>query len=118
MPYFGVQFGGFCFGGSNLTAALDMYGPMTDCTMQCSGDDTQYCGGSWEQNLYFTYPEDVCQSNPCAEAGVTDATCTAVSGGVGLSAYDCNCPANSVRLDAAAACTCEEGYYLYFGSCY
>ncbi|KAG2430841.1 hypothetical protein HXX76_009815 [Chlamydomonas incerta] len=110
--YFGVQSGTDCFAGSNLTQAIS-YGAAQDCYSPCSGDYDQTCGGYWQQNLYFAFPEDVCRGNPCAEAGVANATCTPVAGGTGLDAYRCDCPAHSARdRYGQAACICDYGYTL------
>lgn len=117
LPYFGVQAGGHCLAGNNLTRATQ-YGPATACVSNCTGNSNQKCGGGWQQNLYFTYPEDVCRSNPCNDAGVTvGANCTAVPGGVGLSAYTCSCPDNSIQWIGEPACICDEGYVLSNGAC-
>ncbi|KAG2434019.1 hypothetical protein HYH02_012479 [Chlamydomonas schloesseri] len=116
-PYFGVQAGGHCLAGNNLTRALTLYGPASACTSKCTGNNNQYCGGSFQQNVYFTYPEDVCRGNPCDDGGLQGSTCTAVPGGSGLNAYNCSCPANSARNSSQASCTCNSGYSLSGGAC-
>jgi hypothetical protein len=52
LPYFGVQFGSSCFGGSDLQAA--MKSNSDKCQMPCSGNRAQVCGGYWANSLYRT----------------------------------------------------------------
>jgi hypothetical protein len=50
LPYFGVQNGNSCLGGSNLQDA--MKSKSDKCQMRCSGNSAQVCGGSWANSLY------------------------------------------------------------------
>lgn len=47
--YFGLQYGGECWGGNDDPRKL---GPSNQCTMKCQGDATQTCGGPWANTVY------------------------------------------------------------------
>jgi sulfur relay (sulfurtransferase) complex TusBCD TusD component (DsrE family) len=49
--YAGVQYGGQCFAGDWLGFAK---AAESDCTMPCSSDAAQACGGSWRNSVYAT----------------------------------------------------------------
>ena len=49
-PYAGTQFGKHCFCGT----CYDTLGTSTDCTMTCSGDSQQICGGIMANLVYQT----------------------------------------------------------------
>jgi len=46
--YAGVQYGTQCFCGNSYGS----YGRATNCDMECSGDKSQMCGGSWANSVY------------------------------------------------------------------
>ena len=48
--YAGVQYGDQCFCGNSISR----YGTSSACTMPCSGDSTQTCGGVWANSVYQT----------------------------------------------------------------
>lgn len=47
--YFGLQYGGECWGGNNDPRTL---GASTNCNMKCQGNPTETCGGSWANTVY------------------------------------------------------------------
>jgi glucan endo-1,3-alpha-glucosidase len=49
-PYAGLQYGSYCFCGDSIAR----YGTSTACTMPCSGDSSQTCGGGWANSVYQT----------------------------------------------------------------
>ena len=48
--YAGVQFASQCFCGNVINPRI--FTPKTECNMQCAGDSSQMCGGSWRMNIY------------------------------------------------------------------
>lgn len=46
--YAGTQYGSQCFCGNNY----GVYGKADNCTMQCSGNSGQICGGTWANSVY------------------------------------------------------------------
>ena len=48
--YAGVQFSNECYCG-NVLLKMTLF-PDGDCNMKCSGDGTQFCGGSGKMNIY------------------------------------------------------------------
>ena len=46
--YAGVQYSSQCFCGNNY----GRYGQATNCNMQCSGDRSKICGGTWANSIY------------------------------------------------------------------
>jgi hypothetical protein len=47
-PFFGLQYGGQCYGGTSpgtLEAA-------SNCSMPCSANTTELCGGAWANSVY------------------------------------------------------------------
>jgi len=50
-PYFAVQNGNLCMGGSNYSSAISL-GTSSSCTVPCIGDPTQSCGGSCSNSVY------------------------------------------------------------------
>ncbi|EFJ47698.1 hypothetical protein VOLCADRAFT_91720 [Volvox carteri f. nagariensis] len=55
LPYFGVEYGQECYGGSDMERATRL-GRSSNCTHSCSGDTSQICGGDWAVNIYETSP--------------------------------------------------------------
>ncbi|EFJ47699.1 hypothetical protein VOLCADRAFT_91721 [Volvox carteri f. nagariensis] len=55
LPYFGVEYGQECYGGSDMEIATRL-GRSSNCTHSCSGDTSQICGGDWAVNIYETSP--------------------------------------------------------------
>ncbi|KAK2615133.1 hypothetical protein N8I77_001909 [Diaporthe amygdali] len=56
--YFGVEFGSECFIGNTLMPSSKILSetsnpPSTSCNMQCSGEDSQICGGAGLLSLYY-----------------------------------------------------------------
>ncbi|EFJ50991.1 hypothetical protein VOLCADRAFT_88172 [Volvox carteri f. nagariensis] len=51
LKLYGVQFRGQCYGGNDLALATSL-GTSTGCTMNCTGDNSKTCGGSWSNSLY------------------------------------------------------------------
>ncbi|KAK0111496.1 hypothetical protein ONS95_001851 [Cadophora gregata] len=47
--YYGVEYGSECWCGNSFPSSTVV---STQCTMQCSGDAAQTCGGSWALNMY------------------------------------------------------------------
>lgn len=52
--YFGVENGKECFCDNTVRYYNLKY--QTDCNMQCSGDQTEICGGKDRLNIYHTVP--------------------------------------------------------------
>ncbi|MDG2004489.1 MAG: WSC domain-containing protein [Novosphingobium sp.] len=52
--YAGVQYSKWCFCGSGNYNAV---GPSSACTMKCSGDSAQNCGGAWANRVFSTRGE-------------------------------------------------------------
>ena len=50
LPWAGVEYSSECFGGS-VAPPDSAKRPDSECSMKCSGDQTQICGGSWRLNL-------------------------------------------------------------------
>ena len=48
--YAGVQYSSQCFCGNNRPTTSPV--PQSQCSMACSGDRSQKCGGSWRSNIY------------------------------------------------------------------
>jgi hypothetical protein len=48
--YAGVQYGSQCFCGDSFGT----YGPSSACTMPCSGNSNETCGGVWANSVYKT----------------------------------------------------------------
>ncbi|KAK2065617.1 WSC domain-containing protein [Colletotrichum caudatum] len=51
--YWGTEYGRECYCGNSLAPSTTS-APLTDCSMQCSGDSTQYCGAGNRIELYST----------------------------------------------------------------
>ncbi|KZL71724.1 WSC domain containing protein [Colletotrichum tofieldiae] len=51
--YWGTEYGRECYCGNSLAASTTS-APLSDCSMQCSGDSTQYCGAGNRIELYST----------------------------------------------------------------
>ncbi|GKT49252.1 WSC domain-containing protein [Colletotrichum spaethianum] len=51
--YWGTEYGRECYCGNSLVASTTA-APLSDCSMQCSGDSTQYCGAGNRIELYST----------------------------------------------------------------
>ncbi|KAK1594865.1 WSC domain-containing protein [Colletotrichum navitas] len=51
--YWGTEYGRECYCGNSLAPSATS-APLTDCSMQCSGDSTQYCGAGDRIELYST----------------------------------------------------------------
>lgn len=51
MTYYGVQYGAYCYGGTDLRKAVS-YGQSTDCNIRCPNNKNQFCGGGWANSLY------------------------------------------------------------------
>ncbi|KAK1989374.1 WSC domain-containing protein [Colletotrichum cereale] len=51
--YWGTEYGRECYCGNSLVASTTS-APLGDCSMQCSGDSTQYCGAGNRIELYST----------------------------------------------------------------
>ncbi|EFJ50832.1 hypothetical protein VOLCADRAFT_88158 [Volvox carteri f. nagariensis] len=51
LKLYGVQFRGQCYGGNDLVLATSL-GTSAACTMNCTGDNSQICGGPWSNSLY------------------------------------------------------------------
>ncbi|EFQ28031.1 WSC domain-containing protein [Colletotrichum graminicola] len=51
--YWGTEYGRECYCGNSLAPSTTS-APLTDCSMQCSGDSTQYCGAGDRIELYST----------------------------------------------------------------
>lgn len=47
-PVAAVQFSSHCFCGESF----GRYGPATNCNMQCGGDPSETCGGSWANSVF------------------------------------------------------------------
>lgn len=47
--YAGIEYGGECFCDNTLAGSA---APAGECSMGCSGDKTQPCGGSWRMNVF------------------------------------------------------------------
>ena len=52
-PYFALQSGTVCFGAFDFAMATSSSSSIS-CTMPCSGDSSQICGGSMSNSLYYT----------------------------------------------------------------
>jgi hypothetical protein len=48
--YAGVQYSSYCYCGNEYGS----FGKSDGCSMQCTGDKTKICGGSWANSLYTT----------------------------------------------------------------
>ncbi|KMU91256.1 WSC domain-containing protein 2 [Coccidioides immitis H538.4] len=53
--YFGVEYYSECYCGATLSPRSSKQ-PETDCSFLCSGNSTQYCGGSDRINVYMKEP--------------------------------------------------------------
>ncbi|KAK1993041.1 WSC domain-containing protein [Colletotrichum falcatum] len=51
--YWGTEYGRECYCGNSLDPSTTS-APLSDCSMQCSGDSTQYCGAGSRIELYST----------------------------------------------------------------
>jgi len=52
--YFGVEFGVECFCGNEWPSSKLKVG-MSECNMNCGGDEKQKCGASWRINISKTF---------------------------------------------------------------
>ena len=68
LPYFGLQGGNTCYGGSNLAMAQSQ-GVSTSCTAPCTGDANQICGGTGATTLWSfekaSAPTPTCDDDSC-----------------------------------------------------
>ncbi|GLC68280.1 hypothetical protein PLESTF_000671300 [Pleodorina starrii] len=53
MPYYGLEYGRECYGGSDVMRVLTR-GESSNCTMPCTGNASQICGGLWALSVYAT----------------------------------------------------------------
>lgn len=51
--YFGTEYGGECYCGNDLDPSSDS-ADQTDCSMRCTGDETELCGAGNRLSLYST----------------------------------------------------------------
>ena len=69
--FFGVEYGAECYCGNTLTGGSALVAGstpgMTGCSMVCSGNATEYCGGSNRINIY-TYVSTVSSAVPSSSA--------------------------------------------------
>ncbi|CAM9751708.1 unnamed protein product, partial [Sphacelaria rigidula] len=54
-PFYGTEYGRECFCGEDGDN-FDRYGQSSSCTMNCTGDDEQICGGSNAISVYYGGP--------------------------------------------------------------
>jgi hypothetical protein len=52
MPYAGTEFGNYCFCGNDYRRLGQL--DESACNVQCTGDQSQNCGGSWANSVYAT----------------------------------------------------------------
>ena len=68
LPYFGLQGGNTCYGGSNLAMAQSQ-GVSASCTARCTGDANQICGGANATTLWSfakaSVPTPTCDEESC-----------------------------------------------------
>ncbi|WQF79890.1 Putative hem peroxidase, carbohydrate-binding WSC, hem peroxidase superfamily [Colletotrichum destructivum] len=65
--YWGTEYGRECYCGNSLAASTTS-APLSDCSMQCSGDSTQYCGAGNRIELYSTTATRSSSSTPAPTA--------------------------------------------------
>jgi len=65
--YAGVQYSGECWCGATPPPPSSLV-PDSECNMDCNGDDTKVCGGSWRMNVYPAIRNDLCKVS-AIEAG-------------------------------------------------
>ncbi|KAL2197417.1 hypothetical protein P885DRAFT_77108 [Corynascus similis CBS 632.67] len=124
--YFGTEYAAECYCGNTL-AATSSDAPLADCSMPCSGNPAQYCGGPNRLELY----EDTSATPAAQPSQPTAVTATAPSdssstwtwygcvtepttGGTRALAAD-STASDSLTLEGCAA-FCEG--YAYFGAEY
>lgn len=59
--YAGVQYGGQCFAGNSLGYTKEAN---SDCSMECSANSAETCGGSWLNSIYATGVTPVAPAKP------------------------------------------------------
>ncbi|KAJ3947377.1 uncharacterized protein N0V96_003768 [Colletotrichum fioriniae] len=120
--YWGTEYGRECYCGNSL-AASSSSAPLADCSMQCSGDSTQYCGAGNRIELYSTTATRTSSSTAAPTATLAHINTvgkyslvgcqTEADGGRALSAAQT--AADDMTLDKCAS-FCSD--YTFFGTEY
>jgi hypothetical protein len=103
--YAGLQYSAQCFCGNTY----GRYGASTACTMPCSANTSEICGGTWANSVYSTGA--TCTGTCTADAGRADAADGGTDGSTdgGKGAIDSGQDANDASKDAgqvfAASCS-------------
>lgn len=115
--YLGLEYGGECWCGNTLNSKATQVN-LTDCNMACTGNTTEYCGGSSRLNLYA--------KNGTTPGGSTGPTNKAAVGSYGF--QGCYTEATSSRALSSSSyaddsmtlesCAAFCDGYTYFGAEY
>ena len=114
--YFATEYAAECYCGNTLNAASTQ-AALADCSMPCSGNALQYCGGPNRIELYQT---DAPAAGPVQPATVASGAwtfyqcVTEAAGGVRALAADSYAADNMTLESCAAFCAA----YQYFGTEY
>ncbi len=110
-PFFGLEAGEECFCGGD---DYGVYGDSTNCTMACSGDSTQTCGGSWALSVY--YEQMPSGFKGCfADSNTRDLPFLVSSGAPDMTVEQCRSSCYVLGyayagLESSAQCWCGDSY--------
>jgi hypothetical protein len=110
--YFGVEYSDECHCGDSFSNPTSI-APETDCSMSCSGDDTEACGGPNRLNIFKSSNPHSIASNPTIP-GYTYTGCHTDS--VGARVLTGNYITSSAMTVEMCAAFCQG--YSYFGTEY
>lgn len=88
--YFGAEYSGECYCGDALAAGSANASSAADCSLTCSGDATEYCGGPSRLELYE-------QQGVVAPAGPAQPASVTSDKGTKWAFYQCRTEATGVR---------------------
>jgi len=106
--YYGVENGNQCFCGSSINNNPSM---SSNCGTQCSGNNSETCGGVWAIDIY----------GPCATGGGSSSSSGSSSGGVSSGSSGSSSGGGSTCVAPGGTCTttgecCQSGSYAPNGS--
>ncbi|KAI1344989.1 putative glyoxal oxidase [Xylariaceae sp. FL0016] len=121
LPYAGAEYGSECYCGDKLDPRAQEVNATTDCTVPCSGNTTEPCGGSDRLTLFYNQYITGPQPNT-GIANWTHIGCYSEGDGGRALSYGAAVPAAEMSaLKCTAACQ-AAGYILagteYGGECY
>ncbi|KAF6805249.1 wsc domain containing protein [Colletotrichum sojae] len=117
--YFGTEYSSECYCG-NFLASSSSEAPLGDCSMTCSGNQYEYCGGGNRLTLYESNKKVTAPSQPSTVGAYTYLGCR-TEPATGGRALDAKGTASDKMTNEVCAQFCDGFAYFgteYSGECY